>query len=169
MLQSWFAAVCSAAVLASAVTAGDAYDAQAQAIVDGFSADQLLGQMTQLTLATVMNGTTRTLNETAVRSFAKQHVGSYLNTYWDGPVNGSYGYNASEFRSIIQRIQEISMEENGGHPIIYGIDSVHGANYVDGSVLMPQQINSGASFNPDLVYEVARITARDTEAAGISW
>ncbi|KAF4139585.1 Fibronectin type III-like domain [Phytophthora infestans] len=169
MLQSWLTTVCSVAVLTSAVSAADAFDAQAQAIVDGFSPEQLLGQMTQLTLATVMNGTTRTLNETAVRLFAKQHVGSYLNTYWDGPVNGSYGYNASEFRSLIQRIQTISMEENGGHPIIYGIDSVHGANYVDGPVLMPQQINSGASFNPDLVYEVARITARDTEAAGISW
>eukprot|EP00644_Phytophthora_capsici_P009435 jgi/Phyca11/526839/estExt2_fgenesh1_pm.C_PHYCAscaffold_130100 len=169
MLQSWLAAVCSAAALATAVAAGDAFDAKAQAIVDGFSAEQLLGQMTQLTLSVVMNEDTRELNETAVRSFAKQHVGSYLNTYWDKPVNGSYGYNASEFRSIIQRIQEISMEENGGHPIIYGIDSVHGANYVDGAVLMPQQINSGASFNPDLVYEVARITARDTEAAGISW
>ncbi|KAF1790067.1 hypothetical protein GQ600_10840 [Phytophthora cactorum] len=42
------------AALASAVTAGDAYDAQAQAIVDAFSAEQLLGQMTQLTLSTVM-------------------------------------------------------------------------------------------------------------------
>ncbi|KAK1946269.1 Lysosomal beta glucosidase [Phytophthora citrophthora] len=169
MLQSWLAAACSAAALATAVASGDAFDAKAQAIVDGFSAEQLLGQMTQITLSVIMNEDTRELNETAVRSLAKQHVGSYLNTFWDKPINGSYGYNASEFRSIIQRIQEISMEENGGHPIIYGIDSVHGANYVDGAVLMPQQINSGASFNPDLVYEVARITARDTEAAGISW
>ncbi|KAJ8526059.1 hypothetical protein ON010_g15124 [Phytophthora cinnamomi] len=169
MLQSWFAAVCSAAVLASSVRAGDSYDAQAQAIVDGFSPAQLLGQMTQLTLATVMNGTTRELNETAVRMFAQQNVGSYLNTYWDGPINGTYGYNASEFRSLIGRIQKISMEENGGHPIIYGIDSVHGANYVDGSVLFPQQINSAASFNPDLVHEVGAITARDTEAGGIPW
>ncbi|KAG6623234.1 Lysosomal beta glucosidase [Phytophthora cinnamomi] len=125
--------------------------------------------MTQLTLATVMNGTTRELNETAVRMFAQQNVGSYLNTYWDGPINGTYGYNASEFRSLIGRIQKISMEENGGHPIIYGIDSVHGANYIDGSVLFPQQINSAASFNPDLVHEVGAITARDTEAGGIPW
>ncbi|KUF92075.1 Coiled-coil domain-containing protein C16orf93 [Phytophthora nicotianae] len=169
MLQSWLTAICSAAALTSAVTASDTYDTQAQAIVDGFSAEQLLGQMTQLNLGTVMNATTHELNETAVRSFAKQYVGSYFNTHWDKPVNGRFGFNASEFRSIVQRIQEISMEENGGHPIIYGLDSVHGANYVEGSVLMPQPINSGASFNPDLVYEAARITARDTEAGGMSW
>lgn len=95
--------------------------------------------MTQLTLGVVMNGTTRELNETAVRSFAKQHVGSCLNAFWEQPVKGSYGYNASEFRAIIGRIQEITMEENGGHPVIYGIDSVHGANYVDGSVLVPSR------------------------------
>ncbi|OWZ20143.1 Glycosyl hydrolase [Phytophthora megakarya] len=169
MLKSWLGAVCVATAFASAVATGDVYDAKAQAIVDGFSGEQLLGQMTQLTLSTIMDEKTRTLNETAVRAFAKLHVGSYLNTYFDQPVNGTYGYNATVFRTLIQRIQEINMEENGGHPILYGIDSVHGANYVDGSILMPHQINSGASFNPELAYEVARITARDTEAAGISW
>ncbi|GMF56118.1 unnamed protein product [Phytophthora fragariaefolia] len=169
MPQSCLTALYSAAVLIYSVSAGDSYDAKAQAIVDGFSAAQLLGQMTQLTLSTVMSDATRELNETAVRTFAKMNVGSYLNTYWDGPVNGSYGYNATQFRSIVKRIQEITMEENGGHPMVYGIDSVHGANYVHGSILFPQQINSGASFNPELVYEVARITARDTEAVGIPW
>ncbi|GMF13723.1 unnamed protein product [Phytophthora lilii] len=61
------------------------------------------------------------------------------------------------------------MEENGGHPMIYGIDSIHGASYVAGAMLFPHEINSAASFNPDLVHEVGRITARDTEAAGIPW
>ncbi|KAG6590962.1 Lysosomal beta glucosidase [Phytophthora cinnamomi] len=146
------------------------YDAQAQAIVDGFSTAEVLGQMTQLDLSTVMNGATRTLNETAVRAFAKLNVGSYFNTYWGNqPINGSYSYSASEFRDIIQRIQEITMKENGGHPIVYGIDSIHGAGYVTGAVMFPQEINSGASFNPDLIYEVGKVTARDTEAAGISW
>ncbi|KAG3146368.1 hypothetical protein PC128_g24037 [Phytophthora cactorum] len=169
MLPSLFAVVCSAAALTSAVDTADVYDAPAQAIVNGFSTAQMLGQMTQLTLRAVMNDTTRELNETTVRLFAKQHVGSYFNTFWDKPIDNRYSYNASEFRSIIQRIQEISMEENGGHPIIYGINSVHGANYVDGSVLMPHQVNFGATFNPDLVYEAVRITARYKEAARISW
>ena len=109
------------------------------------------------------------LNETLVRSNAELFVGSYLNTNWANPIDGKYGYTASEFRDIIGRIQNISMSVNGGQPIIYGLDSVHGANYVDGSVLTPQQINAGASFNPDLLYEAGRMTARDTLAAGIPW
>ncbi|ETP35085.1 hypothetical protein F442_16669 [Phytophthora nicotianae P10297] len=159
--------------LASVASAGyiNSYDAQAQAIIDGFSTSQVLGQMTQLDLSTVMiNSSTRTINETALRAYAKLNVGSYFNTNWgDKPIMGRYSYNASEFRAIVQRIQEVSMEENGGHPVIYGLDSIHGASYVSNAVLLPHQINQGASFNPDLVYEVGRITSRDSEAAGASW
>eukprot|EP00644_Phytophthora_capsici_P009434 jgi/Phyca11/6633/fgenesh1_pm.PHYCAscaffold_13_\ len=173
MLDSWLTkALLPLLSVATGVAAGglDSYDAQAQAIVDGFSTAQILGQMTQLDLSTVMNGSTRTINETALRSYAKLGVGSYFNTNWgDKPVMGRYSYNASEFRAIVQRIQEVSMEENGGHPIIYALDSIHGASYVSSAVQLPHQINQGASFNPDLAYEVGRITARDSEAAGASW
>uniref|UniRef100_A0AAV1V9B7 beta-glucosidase n=1 Tax=Peronospora matthiolae TaxID=2874970 RepID=A0AAV1V9B7_9STRA len=169
MLTSWLAlGLLSISSIANA-NGIDEYDARAQAIVDSFSAAQVIGQMTQLTLGEVMNETSRELNEDVVREYARLNVGSYLNSFFSGPVNGAYSYTASEFRSLIGRIQNITMEVNGGHPIIYGIDSVHGASYVSGPVLFPHQINSGASFNPDLVYEMARITARDTEAAGIPW
>ncbi|TDH64888.1 hypothetical protein CCR75_004012 [Bremia lactucae] len=155
----------------SAATASidNTIDARAQSIVDQFSMAEVIGQMTQLDVGIVLNTNEYTLNETLVRLYAQQYVGSYLNTAWDQPMGNKYGWNASEFRAIVNRIQEISMEENGGHPIIYGLDSVHGANYVDNAVLFPQQINGGASFNPDLVFKVGQITARDTLAAGIPW
>ncbi|KAL7691577.1 putative glycoside hydrolase, family 3, glycoside hydrolase family 3 domain, immunoglobulin [Plasmopara halstedii] len=145
----------------------DSY-ARAQAIVSELSLDQVIGQMTQLDINTIMTSN-RTLDEDRCRANAKQFVGSYLNTAWGGPLNDKYGWTAAEFRAVITRIQEINMEENGGHPIIYGIDSVHGANYVDDAILFPQMINSGASFNPDLVHEVGRFTALETMSAGIPW
>lgn len=46
---------------------------------------------------------------------------------------------------------------------------MHGANYVDGAVLFPQQIGLAATFNTTTAYEAGRITARDTRAAGIPW
>ncbi|OWZ05601.1 Lysosomal beta glucosidase [Phytophthora megakarya] len=146
----------------------DVYDSQAQAIVDGFSIAEVLGQMTQINIGQVLNSD-YTLNEDSVRSYAKLNVGSYLNTPWGSEIDGKWGWNATEWRAIITRIQEITMEENGGHPMVYGIDSVHGAIYVAGAVIFGQEINGGASFNPDLVYEVGQITGRDTEAAGIPW
>ncbi|KAE9116627.1 Lysosomal beta glucosidase [Phytophthora fragariae] len=164
-------AVASLLSISSVVVAAkdDPYDARAQAIVDGFTTAQVIGQMTQVDISTVMNPDDNTLNEDNVRAYAQQYVGSYLNTIWDEPLGDKYGWNATEWRGIVSRIQEITMEENGGHPIIYGLDSVHGANYVSGAVLFGQQINSGASFNPDLVHKAGRITARDTQAAGIPW
>ncbi|GMF38946.1 unnamed protein product [Phytophthora fragariaefolia] len=91
-------------------------DARAQAIVDGFTTAQVLGQMTQIDISTVMNPDDNTLNEDWVRLYAQQYVGSYLNTIWDEPKEEKYGWTAPEFRAIVGRIQEISMEENGGHP-----------------------------------------------------
>ncbi|KAG7399860.1 hypothetical protein PHYBOEH_007721 [Phytophthora boehmeriae] len=172
MVKLWLAAALLSfpgAVLAATAADDIALDAKAQSIVDSFTMDKVIGQMTQIDISLVINPKDNTLNEDYVRAYAQQYVGSYLNTIWDEPMKDKFGWNASEFRAVVGRIQEITMEENGGHPMLYGLDSVHGANYVDGAVIFPQQINSGASFNPDLVYELGRITARDTQAAGIPW
>ncbi|POM71740.1 Glycoside hydrolase, partial [Phytophthora palmivora] len=153
MWKSWttaatLVAAASVSSILGTVANDDAYDAKAQAIVDSFSTAQVIGQMTQVDISTVMNKD-NTLNEDYVRTYAKQYVGSYLNTIWDEPLGEKFGWNATEWRAVVTRIQEITMEENGGHPIIYGLDS--------------------ARFNPDLVYKAGHITARDTLAAGISW
>uniref|UniRef100_K3W7L4 beta-glucosidase n=1 Tax=Globisporangium ultimum (strain ATCC 200006 / CBS 805.95 / DAOM BR144) TaxID=431595 RepID=K3W7L4_GLOUD len=173
MLRSWLGAVCCCAVLAcnsvAAVAAADAWDSKADAIMSKFTLDDILGQMTQINIDNILNADL-TLNEDRVREYAKLRIGSYLNSpYSGGPKDGKYGWTAQEWRKLITRIQEISMVENGGHPIVYGIDSVHGAVYISNSTLFGQQINGGASFNPDLVYEMGRVTGRDTEAAGIPW
>ena len=52
--------------------------------------------------------------------------------------------------------------------MMFGIDSVHGAIYVKGATVFPQQINAGASFNRDLAQRMGQVTAKDTRAAGAS-
>ncbi|TMW60862.1 hypothetical protein Poli38472_000904 [Pythium oligandrum] len=141
------------------------------------SVDEMLGQMTQLDLSTILYPN-RTLNVDLVRQHARLKVGSYLNaptfTESDTPDTNSitpdaiHGFSAPEWRALIQEIQQIYMEE-AGIPVLYGIDSVHGAIYVRGATIFGQQINAAATFNPDLVYAMGRITGRDTEAAGIPW
>ncbi|KAG7388074.1 hypothetical protein PHYPSEUDO_013193 [Phytophthora pseudosyringae] len=133
--------------------------------------DALLGQMAQLDVSTILQPN-RTLNRAVVHEHAKLNVGSYLNTPGaelnDSNANSTHNFSPREWRNLITEIQDI-YASHGSHPIIYGLDSVHGANYVRGAVLFGQQINAAASFNPDLVYEMGRITARDTGAAGIPW
>lgn len=56
-----------------------------------------------------------------------------------------------------------------GVPIIYGIDSIHGATFVKGAALFPQALNLAATFNPTLAYNAGKITAKDTRAGGMNW
>ncbi|EEY65626.1 lysosomal beta glucosidase, putative [Phytophthora infestans T30-4] len=133
----------------------------AQEIVDSFSTDQVIGQMCQLEIKMILNDD-NSVNETLVRQYAKLGVGSYLNSPFAG-------WNATAWRNAITEIQTFHMDENGGHPMVFGLDSVHGAQYVDQAVMFPHQINAGASFNPKWARKMGYITGRDTAAAGVSW
>ncbi|EGZ08201.1 family 3 putative glycosyl hydrolase [Phytophthora sojae] len=163
MLKSWLAAVVFTALGLStqSVVSADEWDARADAII---------GQMTQIDVSEVMTEDAWEVDEDKVREFAKMRVGSYLTSPLNnGGVNGTYMWTTEKWREVVTKIQDITMEENGGHPMVYGVDSVHGAIFVKGAVLFGQQINGGASFNPDLVYEQGRVTGRDTEASGVPW
>ena len=53
--------------------------------------------------------------------------------------------------------------------MIYGIDSIHGANYIQGATLFPQEIGMAATWNPELMKRGSEIAAMETRAAGIPW
>ena len=91
----------------------------------------------------------------------KYKVGSILNT----PV---FGQTPEKWQEIIGLIQEVSMKELG-IPCIYGLDQNHGASYVTGATYLPQNINVGASFNPQVAYDAGVITAYESRAANCPW
>ncbi|KAL3674915.1 hypothetical protein V7S43_000841 [Phytophthora oleae] len=171
MLTSWLSAVCytilGLAVFNRACTA-DEWDAKVDEIMANFSNVNIVGQMTQIVSFNLINSTYQ-LDEEAVRDFAKHHVGSYLSAPIMTENDALWGWTTATFREFVGGIQKIAMEENGGHPMIYGVDSAHGSAMVTDTVYFGQQINGAATFNPELLYEQGRITARDTLAAGISW
>ncbi|KAG7396935.1 hypothetical protein PHYBOEH_001502 [Phytophthora boehmeriae] len=150
----------------------DKWDARVDAIMANYSNDDLIGEMSQIAIYGLVDSEAN-LIEDKVRAFAKQKVGSYLGgPLWRGlydPAAVGWTWTAKEYREAVGTIQNITMEENGGHPMIFGLDSVHGAALISGAVKFGQQINGAASFNPDLVYEMGRVTSRDTLAAGIPW
>ena len=94
-------------------------------------------------------------------AIGKYKVGSVLNT----PV---VGQTPEKWQEIIGLIQEVSMRELG-IPCIYGLDMNHGASYVMGATYFPQNINVGASFNPQLAYEAGIITAYESRAVNCPW
>ncbi|GIH17982.1 glycoside hydrolase family 3 N-terminal domain-containing protein [Rugosimonospora africana] len=54
-------------------------------------------------------------------------------------------------------------------PIIYGEDSVHGDNNLQGATVFPHDIGMGATRDPGLAEQEGRITATETRATGVQW
>ncbi len=70
---------------------------------------------------------------------------------------------------MVSEFQDEALSTRLGIPIIYGVDAVHGHNNLKGAVIFPHNIGLGAARNPELVEEIARITAVETTATGIPW
>ena len=127
--------------------------------------EEKVGQMTELSidvLGNVVGGEFKLDKEKVKNAIGKYKVGSVLNA--PGPVAQS----REKWKEIIGYIQEVSMKEIG-IPCIYGLDQTHGTTYTLGGTLFPQNINLGASFNPELTYESAVITAYETRAGNCPW
>ena len=103
------------------------------------------------------------LNETMLDTLiSKWKVGSILN------APGTRAPSVDEWQKWIRLIQEKSMKYLG-IPDIYGLDHNHGVTYTAGGTLFPQPINLGASFNTDLAFRGAEITAYESRAANCPW
>ena len=146
-----------------------AQDPEIENLVEEILADMTLeekvGQMTELAidvLGEFKDGEFILDEDKLHEVIAEYKVGSILNA--PGPVAQSL----EKWQEIIGRIQEVSMKEIG-IPCIYGLDQVHGTTYILGGTMFPQNINMGASLNPDLAYTAAEITAYETRAGNCPW
>ena len=103
------------------------------------------------------------LNETMLDTLiSKWKVGSILN------APGTRASSVAQWQQWIQLIQKKSLKYLG-IPDIYGLDHIHGVTYTQGGTLFPQPINLGASFNTELAFRGAEITAYESRAANCPW
>ena len=103
------------------------------------------------------------LNEAMLDTLiSKWKVGSILN------APGTRAATVDQWQKWIRLIQEKSMKYIG-IPDIYGLDHNHGVTYTQGGTLFPQPINLGASFNTELAFRGAEITAYESRAANCPW
>lgn len=129
-----------------------------------------IGQMTQLNLDVVGIGEIYNLVEPHRIDSVKLHkaiveygVGSILNC-------GGHAYPREQWLELIGTIQRVATTKSRLKiPVLYGIDAIHGANYVLGSTLFPQPLAQAATFNRNLIQRGAEITAYETRAVGIPW
>ncbi len=141
------------------------YEPQIEALLKKMTIEEKVGQMTQLEIGQITSGNDSNIQIDAAKlqkAIVDYKVGSILN------VNG-HALSVDKWHEIIGAIQTASMKNRLKIPNIYGIDSIHGANYVRGATLYPQQIGMAATWNPALMQKAAEYTAMETRAAGIPW
>ena len=131
------------------------------------SLDEKIGQMVQLDLmtVTVKGSSPIKLDEAKLReAVIKYGVGSFIN-------NGlGRALSLAEWTYVNKTIQDLIRAETPNRiPLLYGIDSIHGATFVLDATLFPQQIAMAATRNPALMQRSAAISAAETRAAGLRW
>src|SRR5437588_5055855 len=141
------------------------YTQRVEALLRQMTLEEKVGQMTQLQIGMVTTGSNQTIEIDPAKlekAVVKYGVGSILNV-------SDQALPADKWQDIIRKIQEASQRTRLKIPVIYGIDSIHGANYVQGSTLFPQETGMAATWTPELMRRLGEVTGMETRAAGIPW
>jgi beta-glucosidase len=103
---------------------------------------------------------------TASREDVREYrLGSITSTVPEGDLG-----TTAAWRELFDGYQSAALQTRTAIPVAVGIDAVHGHAYFDGeSVILPHNIGLGATRNPALVGQLARVTARELSATGIRW
>ncbi|HET6647558.1 MAG TPA: glycoside hydrolase family 3 N-terminal domain-containing protein, partial [Pyrinomonadaceae bacterium] len=137
-----------------------------EALLKRMTLEEKVGQMTQLTMSMIVSGTDQNIQVDPAKlekAIVKYGAGSILNV-------ADQALTVDRWQEVIGQIQNAATKKTRlGIPVIYGIDSIHGANYVQGATLFPQEIGMAATWNPELMKRAAEIAAVETRAAGIPW
>jgi len=124
-----------------------------------------IGQMTQLDIGMVTDGMDQSIqinSEKLHKAVAEYGVGSILNVH-------DQALSVEKWHEIIRAIQEEAKKSRLHVPVLYGIDTIHGPNYIVGSTLFPQPLAMAATWNPELMLRGSQIAAAETRKAGIPW
>lgn len=145
----------------SAIPEDKAVENKVESVLKKMTLEEKVGQMVQLTAGTFC---TDDLVDTAkVRHLVKEYkIGSLLNTF--GPTSRPRAVTAEQ----IKKIQDITMEELG-IPMVYGLDMIHGASYLDDATFYPQEVNLAATFDRSYAEMMGRVIAYESRAAMTPW
>jgi beta-glucosidase len=132
-----------------------AHDEAIDALIARMTLEEKVGQMTQADQEFIEDDA----------DVAKYFLGSVLSGGNSDPETNSL----EDWTDLYDRLQSRALETRLGIPLLYGVDAVHGHNNVVGAVVFPHNIGLGATRDPELVEEVARVTALEVRATGIQW
>jgi len=111
------------------------------------------------------------IRDITVEDMRKYGFGSYLNGGGAFP-NGDKHATPQDWVALAEKMYQASVDDSidgSKIPTMWGTDAVHGHNNVIGATLFPHNIGLGAANNPDLIEQIAAVTAVEVMATGIDW
>ena len=141
-----------------------AIESKVDALLKQMTLEEKVGQMAQVSIESLgsSKGEQFSFSDKMKDAVVNYKLGSILNS--PGPLQ-----SASDWNRIITEIQNAAQQTRLKIPVLYGLDDIHGVNYVAGTTLFPQQIGQAATWNPELVRNAGIITAYEGRAAGVPW
>ena len=146
---------------APAIPKDKAIENKVESVLKTLTLEEKAGQMVQLTSETFC---TDGLVDTAkVRHLVREYkIGSFLNMI--GVSSRPRAITAEQ----IKKIQDITMDELG-IPMIYGLDMIHGATYLDDATFYPQEVNLAATFDRSYANMMGKVIAYESREAMTPW
>jgi len=135
-------------------------EARVDAILAKMTLEQKIGQTLQ--------GDSGTVTPEDVK---KYRLGSVLSGGNSAPGPKPYADTATWLEAA-DAYFEASLDTDGVEiaiPVIWGIDAVHGHANLSGAIVFPHNIGLGAMRNPDLMEQIARVTAHELTVSGHDW
>src|SRR5829696_3762686 len=138
-------------------------EAKVDRLLKQMTLEEKVGQMAQVSIESLGG------SKNGVFGFSDKLTDAVVN-YKVGSILNTPGLQTvQDWNRMITEIQEAAKKTKLKIPVLYGLDNVHGVSYVGGATLFPQEIGQAATWNRQLVYDGAVITAYESRAAGVPW
>ncbi|HYG40767.1 MAG TPA: glycoside hydrolase family 3 N-terminal domain-containing protein, partial [Cytophagales bacterium] len=153
-------------------TSNEAIEKRIDDLLSKMTLEEKIGQMTQVNNSEIVTnanwgaGTDLSIeikvDTTKLgKMLRKYHVGSFLN---------GIAVPAQTWYEFYKDLQEYNMKVSRLKiPIIYGIDHMHGPNYIENATIFPHAINMAATFNNQFPADMAHVTAVEAADVGHQW
>jgi len=145
-------------------------DKKVDSILSLMTLKEKAGQMLNIGLPAILQGNYWGTRDKTIYDSAK--FKNLIVDYAVGSIHNTPGYPAERegWFQIVKKIQDSAMSKSRLKiPVLYGIDNIHGANYVFGSILFPHQIAVAATWNTEMSKICGKITSYESRAASLPW
>lgn len=145
-------------------------ESKIQEILNKMTLKEKAGQMLNIGLPAILTGDY--WDDRDSTEFNEEKFEKFIIDYGVGSIHNTPRYLADtkDWYKIVKKIQDAAIKNTRlGIPVLYGIDNIHGANYVKNSVLFPHQIALAATWNRALTKTTGEITSYESRAASLPW